>query len=343
MTLKPTMIILLLAVTATGAGIASVYADEFVMPFGASHLVDSWIEIIFNPVETGGVDVKVIQTSLFHYDNIIEMPDQFVVTHNKATGGVEKEIVVVKQIWENMIALPDPVLEQAITETPSEIKAKLEEERTELEEKFKKALFCKYGEGGSSVFQAKREVIILHQMDYFKQLPVNYQELRLILATEECQVFQESYLYKYAEYEDIALAQSTDIKPFVLDESDSPYTDPVTQRDLDDAAQRAADMPKKYNDPYKELSGENRGGYSTGKECQLRPVEPGITSNVMCPLQELQSYLTTTLTVEQNWTVIQQLVCDTYMGQYESIVNRIREGDSSAVLPDWLSHCLTTK
>ena len=330
-----------------------IYADEFIMPFGAGNFVDSWVEIIFNPVETGGVDVRVVQTSLFHYDNIIEMPDQFVVTHQKSSGGVEKQIVVVKQIWENMIVpLPEPEIEQVITVIPPEIQAKLDAKRTELEEKFKEALFCTYGIGGSSVFQAEREVIILKQMEYFKHLPTSYQHTRLILATEECEVFRGSYLYKYPQYEDIAADIAKYHKePFVLDETDSPHTDPVTQRDLDKAAQQAADLPKPYRDPYggciphdeDDKRCEQRGGYTAGAQCQLRPVEPGITSDVMCPLQELQSYLTTTVTVEQNWTIVKQLVCDTYLPQYESIVNRILEGDENTELPEWLNHCeLTT-
>jgi len=53
-------------------GLSYAYADEFRMPFGPDHLVDSWVDVVFNPTVDGGVDVKVIQTSLFHYNNLIE-------------------------------------------------------------------------------------------------------------------------------------------------------------------------------------------------------------------------------------------------------------------------------
>ena len=343
------MKILIIILAVLTVGIVSVSADEFIMPFGSKHLVDFWVEIIFNPVDTGGVDVRVVQTSLFHYDNIIEMPDQFVVTHTKTGGGGEKQIVVVKQIYENLISpAPEEPEEETITVITPEIQARLDAKRAELEVRFKEALFCKYGEGSESVFQAKMEVIRLKEMEYFKHLPSSYQARALILATEACDAFQGSYLYRYAEYEGMFEGQKTDIVPFVLDESDSPYTDPVTQRDLDKAAQQAADLPRPYMDPYggcvpqdeDDKRCEQRGGYTEGKDCQLRPVEPGVLSDVMCPLQELQTYLTTAVTANENWTVIKQLVCDTYIPQYESIVNRIREGDADAQLPDWLSHCV---
>ena len=343
--MKKTMLIAIMAIaTILMTSQLVVYADEFIMPFGTKHLVDFWVEIIFNPVDTGGVDVRVVQTSLFHYDNIIEMPDQFVVTHEMSDGGAEKQIVVVKQIWENMIApLPEPEIKQAITGITPETQARLDAKRAELEERFKEALFCKYGEGAESVFQAKMEVIRLKEMEYFKHLPGNYQTRALILATEACDAFQGSYLYRYAEYAGMFEGQKTDIVPFVLDETDSPHTDPVTQRDLDKAAQRAADLPKKYNDPYKEFSGENRGGFSAGKECDIRPVAPGLTVELMCPMASLNSYLTTTPTKEQQWATVQQLVCDTYlMVHYTDLVERILAGDEKAELPHWLNHCELT-
>jgi len=275
--MKLIILAIILFTSVIGLGVA--YADEFNMPFGADAFVDFWVEVILNPTDDGGTDVRVIQNTLFHYDNILSMPDKFTITLEKQGGGSEKRTVLVKELYQESIALQEPEPESELAEsviTP-EAQARLDEKRAEEETKFKEALFCKYGVGGSSVFQAKRDVIVLKQIDYFQQLPTNARETVLILATEECRVMQESYLYKYAEYEDIAEAQSTDIIPFELDESDSPYTDPVTARDKADAAETAEQYKcsiagKQMGLCTDRFTGENRGGYTPGKGCDIRPV-----------------------------------------------------------------------
>jgi len=337
---------LLLTIAVISIGTMLVYADEFNMIFGAEAFVRDWLEVKFEPVETGGVDVRVIHTSLFHFDNIIAMPEQFTVTHEKAGGGTEILMVEVKPTWKKMITFEEPEIETQITipQVTPEIQAKIDEERAEQERLFFEAIICNYGVGAESVFQAEKEVIVLKDMEYFKHLPTSYRVRALILATEACDAFEGSYLKDYPQYRDIAEDQKTDIVPFVLDETDSPLTDPVTQRDLDDETQRAMDFQCS-------VAGKQRGlcvngdvgfpetNYPEGKACQIRPVEPGITAELMCPLASLNSYLTTTSTEDQQWEIVQQLVCDTYLIQYGHLVERIQAGDETAELPGWLEHC----
>jgi len=323
-----------------------VYADEFNMIFGADAFVKDWLEVKLEPVETGGIDVRVIHTALFHFDNLLAMPEQFTVTHEQAGGGTEILAVEVKSTWQKMITFEEPEMETQITEptvTP-EIQAKLDEKRSEQGRLFEAAIICKYGEGAESVFQAKMDVIRLKEIEYFKHLPISYKLRALILATEACDAFQGSYLYRYPEYVDIAEAQSTDIKPFVLDETDSPLTNPITQRDLDNEIEKAQRFQCSEAGKQRGLCingdiGFPETNYPAGKACQVRPVEPGLRVELMCPMADLNSYLTTTPTKDQHWATVQQLVCDTYLIQYGHLVERIQAGDETAELPDWLSHC----
>lgn len=340
------MLLPAIAILAIAIPIAS--ADEFRMPFGGDHLVDFKVDVIFNPTEDGGVFVKVIQTSTFFYDNLIEMPEKFFITKDEQGGGQEITEIVIKEFYEDLITpYTEPEVEPRLGEITPEMRERIEAKQAELDNLYEEAILCKYGEGGSSVFQAKMEVIVLKEMEYFKHLPTSYQEKRLILATEACDVFKESYLHEYPIYEDFAEAQKTDIEPFVLDETDSPLTDPVTQRDLDEAEQVAKDLPKTYSDPYggciSEFENDPRCAPRTspteGKACDVRPVEAGLEAEIMCPLQNLEQYIKDTPSPAQSWETIQQLVCDRYLGQYEHIVNRILTGEGDAVLPTWLAHC----
>jgi len=347
--LKPYLAIIFAILVSSALTVPIIYADEFNMIFGADAFVRDWLEVKFEPVQTGGVDVFLIHTSQFHFDNIIAMPEQFTVTHEKEGGGTEILMVEVKPTWQKMITFEEPEMETQITEPviSPEIQAKLDEKRAEQERLFKAAIICRYGEGAESVFQAEKEVIVLKEMEYFKHLPTSYQVRALILATEACDAFQESYLYRYPEYAGMFEGQKTDILPYTLDESDSPLTDPVTQRDLDAEVKRAKDFQCSE-------AGKQRGlciresiatetNYPPGKACGIRPVEPGLTAEIMCPLASLNSYLTTTPTKDQHWATIQQLICDTYLVQYAHLVERIQAGDEDAELPDWLKHCeLTT-
>jgi len=239
--MKEYLVLLTAILFSSAFGLHVIYADEFKMPFGSDALVDFWVEVIFAPTEGGGVDVRVIQTSLFHYDNLIAMPEEFTVTHETLGGGTEIEVVKIKSIYEKMITFEEPEMETQLTESgiSPEVQAKLDKKRSEQERLFKAAIICNYGKGAESVFQAEMDVIVLKDMEYFKHLPTSYRVRNLILATEACDAFQESYLYRYPEYAGMFEGQKTDIQPFTLDETDSPLTDPVTQRDLDNAIEKA--------------------------------------------------------------------------------------------------------
>lgn len=85
---------------------------------------------------------------------------------------------------------------------------------------------------------------------------------------------------------------------------------------------------------YLPLTGENRGGYTDGAECQERgqpATESGTSAQVRCPLQELRDFNSADPTSRDIHEAIQQAVCDEYETQYDYLAIDKR--------PGWLSHC----
>jgi len=89
----------------------------------------------------------------------------------------------------------------------------------------------------------------------------------------------------------------------------------------------------------KEFEGTNRGGYTEGLDCGLRPTEPGKFVETMCPLKSQSDLLNQAVSEKQNYEIVKQIVCDSYLNHYQAIVDRIIEGDETAELPNWLAHC----
>ena len=326
-------------------GLALAYADEFRMPFNPDNLVRHWVDVVFVPTENGGVDVTVSQNSLFHYDTIIEMPDYFYdQTYNNQGGISISDAIQIKQTYENIVS---PIIEQEPKKsklTP-EIQALLDEKVAEREAVVEKALTCILGIEGSSIFTEYRERLVLEKMVYFKSLPLMAQERQIVLWTEECRTWNESYISKSPEYRDKYIAER-DNPPYskVLDETDSPFTDPLTEKDfaqeIEDAERFMCSQEGKQRGLcIKEFEGINRGGYTGGAECQVRPAEPGAEIITMCPLFDYNTHISSAISAEENYTVIEKLVCEKYMNQYQALIDRIKSGDETAKLPNWLAHC----
>jgi len=83
----------------------------------------------------------------------------------------------------------------------------------------------------------------------------------------------------------------------------------------------------------KEFEGTNRGGQPEGAECITQ------LGRVMCPLIDWNASISSAISAEENYTVIQNLVCEKYLNQYQALTDRILAGDETAQLPNWLAHC----
>jgi len=332
--LLPTVTVLIILI-----GLSYAYADEFRMPFNPDNLVDHWVEVVFNPTEDGGVDVKVTHTSQFHYDSIIAMPDNFQIQIVDLNGGIySSETIVIRQIYENII-FPTIEPEPEPSKLTPEIIARIEAKTAEREKIIEDALRCVLGIEGSSIFTEYRELAVLEQMIYFKQLPESYQERQLILWTEECDTWNESYLSNFRQYDDIFRDQQRNpAYSKVLDESDSPSTDPLTEEDFADEIADAerfmcSEEGKQRGLCVGEFEGINRGGYTEGAECLTQ------MGRVMCPMIDYNKLITNAISAEDNYSNIEDLVCEKYLSQYQHLVQRMQEGDENAELPHWLAHC----
>jgi len=324
-------------------GLSYAYADEFRMPFNPDNLVDHWVEVVFNPTQDGGVDVKVIKTTLFHYTNIVEMPDRFYDQIVDENGGIySSEAIEIRQVYEDII-FPTIEPEPEPSKLTPDIIARIEEKVAEREKIIEDALRCVLGIEGSSLFTEYRELAVLDQMIYFKSLPLSYQERQLILWTEECRTWSESYLSDFRQYDDIFKDQQrSPAYSKVLDESDSLATDPLSEQDFIDEIADAerfmcSEEGKQRGLCVREFEGINRGGYTEGAECLTQ------MGRVMCPLIDYNKLISSAISAEDNYSNIEKLVCEKYLSQYQHLVQRIQEGDETAQLPHWLIHCNVTE
>ncbi len=101
-----------------------------------------------------------------------------------------------------------------------------------------------------------------------------------------------------------------------------------------DWACNADNLHLKLCNAYLPLTGENRGGYTDGSQCQTlgQPAsEGGTPATERCPLQELTAFNSADPTSGDIHEAIQKAICDEYETQYEYLGIDKR--------PKWLSHC----
>ncbi len=335
---QKTLLIPIIAVIAIMTPIA--FADEFKMPFDPNNLIDHWVDVVFKPADNGGMDIIVVHTSTFHYDNIVEVPDSFTVqTVDNNDSIIGSIVVTLKQDAEKILEPePEPTKAEELG-ISDESMARLDEKRAEIEKIAEEAFRCVLGIEGSSIFTEYRELQVLKQMIYFKQLPLSYQERQIILWTAECDAWDKSYLSDYKRYDDIFKDQQRNpAYSKVLDETDSPFTDPLTAKDfldeIEDIERFMCSVEGKQRGLcIKEFEGINRGGYTEGAECVTQ------MGKTMCPLKDWNELITSAISTEENYSEIQKLVCEKFLNQYSALVDRIKAGDETAKLPNWLAHC----
>jgi len=119
-----------------------------------------------------------------------------------------------------------------------------------------------------------------------------------------------------------------------LDDSDSPYTIPVTEEAIQAEAVRAEELDKYWHDPYGALEGENRGapysGESKGELCQKVPWQFYADEKV-CPLKD-KIALDKEPVVDQI-ALAQEIQCRLYMPAVNSADYHPEK------IPNFLSHC----
>ncbi|MCH7590545.1 hypothetical protein IIB34_05870 [PVC group bacterium] len=96
----------------------------------------------------------------------------------------------------------------------------------------------------------------------------------------------------------------------------------------------AQNLHLKLCNAYLPRTGDNRGGYTAGTECQTfgQPAtEDGTSSRERCPMKEYIAFQSADPTAGDIHRAIQQAICDEYETQYEYL-----EIDKR---PGWLSHC----
>lgn len=85
---------------------------------------------------------------------------------------------------------------------------------------------------------------------------------------------------------------------------------------------------------YQPLTGDNRGGYTEGMDCQLhgQPMtDRGGEAQKRCPMQEHDELEASAPTVSEMWEEIYERQCEAYAGQYEYLASDKR--------PEWVQRC----
>jgi len=265
------------------------------------------------------------------------------------TGGIYDSVTF--DVKKNVMALtiiPQPEPEEEPRLSP-ESQAGIDEKIEERERTFEEALRCLYGNEGNSMFQATTEERIAKEKIAFRSLPIDGQLAKLIKAREACEVFFEDakMISESAEMQGKFLAQQQaeleDKQRQAKLERSTDYTDPLTQEDFDETIETAENFMCSVTGKQRglcitEFEGINRGGYTEGAECGTTPNPTG-PPTVVCPLKDYNELISTAVSVEDNYTNVQKLVCERYLNQYQHLVDRIRSGDETAILPNWLAHC----
>ena len=117
-------------------------------------------------------------------------------------------------------------------------------------------------------------------------------------------------------------------------------TDPVTPKDIADEVTEMEELrdrlidERKFEDPYAEFTGINRGGQTEGLKCQEQgqPHDEYGSPVEVCPMDLYNKHI-----IDNFYTLtdsdIQQLLCTYYLTQYAHKIG-------SDEFPAWLNHCV---
>jgi len=343
------IILMVVVLFVTAIGLSYAYADEFRFGFLPENLVNNWTEINYKIGNDGGYDVWIQQNSVFHYDTIYDAPEQIHFQTVGSTGSVKDYVTFDIRKNVELLTVPEPEPEPQKPALTPEMQAGIDEKIEEREKTFEEALRCLYGNEGNSMFQATNEERIAKEKIAFRSLPVDGQQAKLIKAREACDVFFEDAKMisespeMMGKFKAQQQAELEDKQREAKLERSTDYTDPLTQEDFDETIETAENFMCSVTGKQRglcitEFEGVNRGGYTEGAECGTTPNPTG-PPTVVCPLKEYNELISTAVSVEDNYINVQKLVCERYLNQYQHLVERIRSGDETAILPNWLAHC----
>lgn len=275
---------------------------------------------------------KKVKTTVetFYIEINVPSATQPIIINQHEFETIEEFIHRAEIIVQELLIPPEPEMtEQQIID--EKIQIQVEEARKEIEDKraeeFEKAIRCLqegtnkplFGTFGNAMFQTEMELIVLAKMEYFRHLPDDNKVRELLLRTEACIKYAESYLNNYVEYtgkyEGQKSAEQKELELRSMITFNTPETNPVTQRDLDKEAQRAWDKPRPYNNPYiiKEEIEEREIVY---KLSQFNPVTQKVD---IFPIRDLaEYYLQEILTLES----AERILC-------EKAYNQTHDGTTS--------------
>lgn len=324
------------------------YADTISYDFSPQYVTGqfSFVEVLTNNT------VQVHTVTEYYYPSDLQVPEEEFIVITGTFGSFETIALQVKESWDLIYnpAIPEP--EEPEPELTPEQQAGIDEKIAELEQLYEDASTCKaYGTEGNSMFQSYLKEQISKEKVDFKSLPLTSQESALIKAHEACRVFFEvavhisdnrEMLDKFKAQQEAEVKEAERLKAL---EKTTVLTDPITEEDIaetiSDAEKFLAEYPGFYKNPYGECEPteadpdrcKNRGGQTEGAECLTQ------MGRTMCPMRDYNILISQAITVEDNYSEIERLVCEKYLGQYEALVSRIRSGDETAEMPKWLSHC----
>ena len=212
------------------------------------------------------------------------------------------------------------------TMTP-EIVAKLKEKQEELQERYEEVKkFCSYGVGAYHAIQVKEQFETINQLlqtvasdDYIgKELNKKYEACRIMKG-------YQSMIFQYTNLPSVDEGSI----PTEEDMTDSPYTDPVTTRDIKDAVDDAFEelcTSTTFGNATKALYGCNVvlptgiGGATLGAECQQwgQPAEIGSIADQICPLKKKLQWIEDNPTVDTELLALETL-CNIFDASYGAI------------------------
>jgi len=224
--------------------------------------------------------------------------------------------------------IPEPKEPISFSFISPEIIAKLEEKRQATLDRYEEVKeFCSYGVGAYHAIQVKEQFETLNQLiqtvasdDYVgKELNKKYEACRIMKA-------YKSMISQYIGLPSVD--EGSELGP-QTDTTDSPFTDPVTPRDIKDAVDDAYEVlctSVVYGNATKALYGcdiaipEGVGGVTEGAECQQsgQPAEIGTLADKICPIKQKLQWIKDNPTIDTELLALDTL-CNIFDASYGSL------------------------
>lgn len=332
-------------------GFSSVYATEVTVDVPFDFWNTDFCTFIGFPLENGTTlyEYECVWTGWVHQispewqiilpEDVIELPlplapEAFVVIPPTDRPEIEEPKDQMDLDFEEFFEEPEP-----LTFEQKQIVAALEK----LDE-------CRTGLGAWAAFQ--EQAAIEHYVNASRYSfgtgetgSEQHQILRILKAIEECRIMDKgaragtvsiAHLHAYmADQLGLDYLGREQTQFGETDFSDQMvHTDPLTDEDFEDeieAAETYLDNAP-FQNPYKELTGVNRGGFTEGKKCDTKgqPAEIGKLAEEVCPLDRYNQFIIDN--PPKTYEDALQALCEHYLDDY---AHKYGTDD----FPAWLNHC----